>query len=486
MPGITLLGLGPGDPRRLTREAWETLVAAEEIHLRTKMHPVVSDLPKGIPLFSFDALYDGGETFEAVYEAIIQEGLELGKRAQGVLYCVPGDPYVAEATSPEIARLARESGIPVRIVNGLSFLEPVFSALDLDPFPRCLMLDAMEVSQLHTAAMPPDVPLLIAQMYSSLLTAEVKMTLNSVYPDKHPVILVHAAGTKKEAVERLPLYKIDRSRKIGMLTSLFVPPLAEGSSFESFQEIVAHLRAPDGCPWDREQTHLSLRPHLMEEAYETLAAFDTQDPLKMQEELGDLLLQIVLNVQIASEAGDFNMADVIKGIHDKILHRHPHVFGALEIADVDDVLKNWEKIKAAERQDTGEVKGSLGGVPLALPALTQAQEFQDRAARVGFDWPEISGVLDKIAEEINELKSAASQTEFEAELGDLFFALVNYARWKKMDAESCMRAANLRFRERFMHIEQVARIEGKNLSDMSLEEMERHWQEAKRIENGLN
>jgi tetrapyrrole methylase family protein/MazG family protein len=373
----------------------------------------------------------------------------------------------------------------VRIVNGLSFLEPVFSALDLDPFPRCLLLDAMEVSQLHTAAVPPDVPLLIAQMYSSLVAAEVKMTLNSIYPDHHPVILVHAAGTKKEAVERVPLYEIDRSRKTGLLTSLFVPPLAEGSSFESFQEMVAHLRAPDGCPWDREQTHLSLRPHLMEEAYETLAAFDAQDPGKMQEELGDLLLQIVLNVQIASEAGDFNMADVVKGIYDKILRRHPHVFGELEIAGVDGVLKNWEKLKAAERQENGEEKGLLGGVPLALPALTQAQEFQDRAARVGFDWPEVSGVLDKIAEEINELKLVETDSEFEAELGDLLFALVNYARWKKLDAESCMRAANLRFRERFMYIEQVARKKGKGLADMTLGEMELHWQAAKRLKKGL-
>ncbi len=212
-------------------------------------------------------------------------------------------------------------------------------------------------------------------------------------------------GRKKE--ERL----LDLGRgDFSASTCLYVPELAEGTGFESFQEIVAHLRAPDGCPWDREQTHNSLRTHLMEEAYETLEAIDSGEPASMREEFGDLLLQIVLNAQIASEAGQFNMSDVVKGIHHKIIHRHPHVFGDLEVKDVNGVLQNWERLKEKERGRKNEDKGLLDGVPLSLPALTQAQEYQDRAARVGFDWPEIQGVLDKIREEIEEVKKAGDES----------------------------------------------------------------------------
>jgi tetrapyrrole methylase family protein/MazG family protein len=480
MPGITLLGLGPGDPAKLTRQAWDVIASAGEIWLRTRQHPAVAGLPPALEIHSFDALYEKGESFEAVYAAIVDEVLELGRREAGVIYAVPGDPFIAEATGPEIAKRARALGLPLTIVNGLSFLEPVCAALGLDPYPRLTLADALELSLAHVPPFPPELPALIAQVCSPLVAAEVKMTLNAVYPDEHPVRLVHAAGTNDEIVEDIPLYAIDRSPHIGLLTALYLPPLGVGTSFEAFQEIVAALRAPDGCPWDREQTHASLRPHLLEEAYETLAALDDGDASKMAEEFGDLLLQIVLNAQIASEAGGFGMADVLKGIYDKIIRRHPHVFGGLKLEGVGGVLKNWEKLKASERAANGEgEKGLLDGVPLALPALTQAQEYQDRAARVGFDWPEIEGVLEKIAEEIEEVKAAANGEELADELGDLFFTLVNLARWKKVDAESALRACNLRFRRRFVHVEQGAQRQGRKLQEMTFDEMESLWQEAK-------
>lgn len=481
MPGITLLGLGPGDPAHLTRQAWEVLTSASEVWLRTRQHPVVAGLPSALELHSFDSLYEEGENFEAVYAAIVEQVLALGRRPSGVIYAVPGHPFVAEATSPEILRRARADGLPVRLVDGVSFLEPVFAALGLDPFPRLALVDALELSLNHVPLFPPDAPALIAQIYSQMVAAEVKMTLTAVYPDEHPVRLVHAAGTPQEQVEDLPLYAMDRSPHLGLLTSLYLPPLGEGTSFEAFQEVVAALRAPDGCPWDREQTHASLRSHLIEEAYEALAAIDSGDPQAMAEEFGDLLLQVVLHAQIASEEGEFGMAEVLKGIRGKIIRRHPHVFGDVHVEGVKGVLQNWEKIKAAERRENGDSqKGLLDGVPLALPALSQALEYQDRAARVGFDWPEIGGVLDKIAEEIEEVRQAADPEALADELGDLFFALVNLARWKKVDAESALRAANLRFKERFAYIEAAVRRQGRKLSDLTLDEMEALWQEAKK------
>ncbi|MEZ0395086.1 MAG: nucleoside triphosphate pyrophosphohydrolase [Anaerolineales bacterium] len=487
MPGITLLGLGPGDPSLLTRQAWEVLNSADEIWLRTRQHPTAGSLPAGVDVNSFDHLYETGDDFNAVYAAIVEKVLELGRRPQGVLYAVPGDPFVAEATVPEIARRARSEGLPLRVVSGLSFLEPVCAALGLDPFPRLILMDAIELSQSHLPPFPPDAPALIAQIYSRLVAAEVKMTLTAVYPDEHPVRLVHAAGTAQERIEAVPLYAIDRSPHIGLLTALYLPPLEAGTSFEAFQEVVAALRAPNGCPWDREQTHASLRPHLLEEAYEALAAIDSGDADKMAEEFGDLLLQIVLHAQIASEEGEFDMAKVLKGIRAKIIRRHPHVFGDVQVEGVEGVLTNWENIKAAERAENGdEEKSLLDGVPLALPALSQALEYQARAARVGFDWPEIGGVLDKIGEEIREVGAAEEPQALADELGDLFFALVNLARWKKVDAESALRAANLRFKQRFAHIERQARKQGRKLSEMTLEEMETLWQAAKKAASDKN
>jgi tetrapyrrole methylase family protein/MazG family protein len=481
MPGITLLGLGPGDPAKLTREAWDLLASADHVWLRTVQHPIVASLPPALIIHSFDDLYENSESFEDVYSAIVEKVLELGKSAQGVIYAVPGDPFVAEATCPEIAQGAQNLGLPLKIINGLSFLEPVFTALRLDPFPHLILMDAIELSQAHIPIFPLDMPVLVAQVYSRLVAAEVKMTLNTIYPDEHPVRLVHAAGTKEEIIEDLLLYEIDRSEHIGLLTVVYVPPLGEGTSFEAFQEIVAHLRAPDGCPWDREQTHKSLRTHLIEEAYEVLAAMDSGNSAEMAEEFGDLLLQIVLNAQIAGEDGEFTMADVLKGIYNKIIRRHPHVFGDVTLDGVQGVLKNWEKLKAVERANSHEPeKGLLDGVPLALPALTQAQEYQDRAARVGFDWKEVNGVLDKIAEEIQEVREVTNQEELIAELGDLFFALVNLARWKKVDAESALRGTNIRFKQRFAYVEMGAKKQGRKLSEMSINEMEGLWQEAKR------
>lgn len=483
MPGITLLGLGPGDPAKLTREAWEVLSSAGEIWLRTRQHPTVDGLPSTATVHSFDELYDQSDDFESVYATIVDKIMELGQRPEGVVYAVPGDPFVAEATCPEIARRCRTLNLPLKIVSGLSFLEPVFAALGLDPYPRMVMMDALELSEAHVPAFPPDMPVLIAQIYSRMVASEVKMTLNAVYPDEHPVRLVHAAGTENELVEELALYEIDRSEHTGLLTVLYVPPLGEGTSFEAFQEIVAHLRAPDGCPWDKEQTHASLRPHLLEESYEALAALDSGDPAKMAEEFGDLLLQIVLNAQIASEDGEFGMADVMKGIYDKIVRRHPHVFGDVQLDGVQGVLKNWEKVKETERKNNGEQeKGLLDGVPLALPALIQAQEYQDRAARVGFDWPGVEGVLDKIAEEIQEVREVTNEKELIAELGDLFFALVNLARWKNVDAESALRETNMKFKKRFRYVEQGAKKQGRKLSEMRLDEMEGLWQESKQYD----
>ncbi len=480
MSAITLLGLGPGDPDLLTRQAWQVLTQADEVYLRTGQHPTVEGFPAGLTVHTFDHLYQQEDTFPQVYTRIVEEVLRLGRRPQGVIYAVPGHPFVAEATAPEIARRARAEGVPLSVIEGISFLEPTFSVLEVDPLPHTAIVDALELVCAHHPPFPPDAPVLIAQLYDRQIAAGVKLTLMALYPDEHPVRLVHGAGTPAVRVEELPLYQIDRNEQIGLLTTLYLPPLGPATSMEAFQELVAHLRAPEGCPWDREQDHQSLRPNLLEEAYEVAEAIDAGDTQAMAEELGDLLLQVVLHAQIASEDNEFTLADVIRGIHTKLVRRHPHVFSDAKLTDPQAVIRNWERLKAAERKANGQSrKGLLDGVSKALPALTQAQTYQQRAARVGFDWPDIQGVLDKVCEEMEEVRNAEDDEARSDEMGDLLFALVNLARWLKVDAESALREANTRFRTRFAYIEQTARQQGRSLDELSLDEMDALWNEAK-------
>jgi len=355
-----------------------------------------------------------------------------------------------------------------------TLVSSAFDALRIPPPARLTLLDAATLASAHVPPFPPDMPVLILGIDSKELALQVRDVLLAMYPREHGVVVV-GEGKKKEERELGELGNWDFSES----TCCYVPALGEGTSFESFAEIVAHLRAPNGCPWDKEQTHESLRKHLLEESYEAISAIDSGDFAHMREEFGDLLLQIVLQAQIAKEEEQFNVSQVIQGIHSKIVRRHPHVFGDLKLEGVDGVLANWEKLKEEERGKKKDGKGLLDGVPVSLPALSQAQEFQDRAARVGFDWNEIDDVLDKVKEEIEEIKRAETDFELASEIGDLFFVLVNLARWKKVDAESVLRGTNAKFKKRFGYVEQGAKQQGRNLSELRLEEMESLWQEAK-------
>jgi tetrapyrrole methylase family protein/MazG family protein len=357
-----------------------------------------------------------------------------------------------------------------------SLVTSTFDTLRFTPPSKLTLLDGHIFTPLHYPPMPPDTDTLILNIDSQELMLQIKKVLLAVYPDEHKIYVVEGQKSKVVQIGELQPSTFDLQP-----VTFFIPSLGEGTSFESFAEITAHLRAPNGCPWDKEQTHQTLRKHLLEESYETISAMDSNSIPEMREEFGDLLLQIVLNAQIASEAKEFNATQVIKHIYDKIIRRHPHVFGDLKLDSVDGVLANWEKLKEKERGGKKEDKGILDGVPISLPALSQAQEYQDRAARVGFDWPEIDGVLDKVREEIEEIKKAESDFELASEIGDLFFVLVNLARWKYVDAESALRNTNMKFKKRFAHVEKKAKEQNKNLSDMTLDEMDKLWNEAKRL-----
>jgi tetrapyrrole methylase family protein/MazG family protein len=480
--GITIIGLGPGNIDLITKQTWDLITQSEKIYLRTAQHPAVAGFPKQVEKISFDEYYQKFDDFEDVYSGIVNKVIELAQEESSIIYAVPGHPYVAESTSPLIVKKAKQLQIPVRVLEAVSFMEPIFSALEIDPFSSITLIDAFDVGNANFPQFPPNRPVIVSQIYSRMIASEVKQTLMEVFPDEHPVILIHAAGTKQQSIERIPLYEMDRSKNIGILTSLYIQPLEQFSSFEEFQEIIAHLRAPDGCPWDKDQDHQTLRPHLLSETYELMAALDDDDPDHIKEELGDLLLQIVLHAQIGAEYGEFTMSEVIAGISEKLIRRHPHVFSQVKVDGVDHVLTNWEKIKETERANNGkkEDNGILSGVPKDYPALAQAQEIQNRAARVGFDWGSVEPVIQKVHEEIDEITHAPDSDSRLGELGDLLFAIVNLIRWYEGDAESILRETNLRFRKRFNFIETKVKKANKSMKDFSLEELDDFWDEAKK------
>ena len=264
-----------------------------------------------------------------------------------------------------------------------------------------------------------------------------------------------------------------------------------GTKFEKLVEIMAKLRGPDGCPWDKQQDFNSLKPMLVEEVYEVLEAVENKDPEGLSEELGDLLLHVVFHAQLGKETGQFDIDTVIGKISDKLVRRHPHVFGSETASTPEEVIKNWEAIKAQEKAEklknrTPEQRSLLEGIPSRLPAIHEAHQISSRAARVGFDWPDVNGIFDKLQEEVRELKEVISSSgseekrdRLEDEIGDMLFVIVNIARYLKIDSESALKRANRKFKSRFQFMEKELAGQGKTLDQTSLDEMEALWQKAK-------
>lgn len=478
---LTIVGLGPGDASLITRQVWHLLSSASEIYLRTSHHPAAAQLPDHLLLHSFDDVYETAESFADVYETIAQTLVRLAATSD-VVYAVPGNPYVGEATVTAANKAAREASIAVTVLPGLSFVEPVLAALEVDLLDGVQVVDALALSGFLFAPLNPDVPALVGQVYSRHAASELKLVLLSVYGEQHEVALIHAAGTADEQVERLPLYEIDRSDHISHLTSLYVPPLPIKADLTALAETVAVLRSPGGCPWDMEQTPQSMRDGFLEEAYEVLAALDAGDEDNLREELGDLLYHIVMQAQMASEAEVFRLSDVVAGIEAKLKRRHPHVWGDWAVSDTAQVLLNWDKLKEQEKAHLEEQPQSiLDGILEQLPALVRSQKIQGRVARQGFDWPDIEGVYDKLAEEVAEMKAAQTSEERVMELGDVLFVVANLARWLDVDAESALREANDRFAVRYKQVERLAAERGLDMRQMDINALETLWQEAKRM-----
>lgn len=496
---LTLIGLGAGDADTLSRGAERALRHhSGSLILRTARHPVVDTIREwGIAFESLDALYESAPDFAALYPQIAQSVLARARQGD-VAFAVPGHPLFAEESVRLILEQSRAENLPTQIITSGSFVEASLAAVGASLGDGCDVRDALTLPVEEGVSREgqrmvgrPDVSrgLLLYQVFDQTSASHAKLALMRDYPDDWQIAVIRQAGVAgSESVDWVPLFRLDRI-PADHLTTVWVPPLPASlrrPDFLSLAGIMARLRAPDGCPWDREQTHASLRKYVIEETYEVVEAIESGDPDWLSEELGDLLLQVVFHAQLASEDGVFTLDDVIGKISDKLVRRHPHVFGEISVADSAEVLRNWEAIKKKEKAgNTIDRRESLlDGVPKHLPALMRAMEISKRVVKVGFEWDSFADVLAKFDEESAELKaelSTGAPTEkIASELGDLLFTVVQIARWQKIDPEDALRQMLQRFTARFQHIEKRAAEQERALTDMTLAEMDALWDEAKK------
>lgn len=492
-PRIAVVGLGPGDASLLTVAASRLLDAAPQVWVRTEKHPTVTALTLGQRVQTFDDLYNTLDSVDQVYSEIAERLVAAAREAPDteVVYAVPGSASTGERSVAHLRDRCSRDGVELRLVPGISSLEAAQLELGVDAFDTGLqVVDAPELAHLLdqrpsvvSQFLNPHLPLLISGMWSQSLASAVKLFLLSSYPADWSVSLVQASlGRPRQEV---PLEDLDRGVAIDHLTTAYVAPLAldfPSRHFYGLTHIIARLRGPGGCPWDREQTHGSIKRHLLEEAYEAMEALDTGDAAELEEELGDVLLQVSLHSEIGYSDSDFDIGDVIGTLNTKLVRRHPHVFGEAQADSAAQVLANWQEIKKNEREARGEAEHSaLDGVPAALPALARAQSVSQRAAKTGFDWSSAEEVWLKVDEELREVSSATGPDERLEELGDLLFVLVNWARFHHIEAEEALRLATVKFERRFRALERMARDRHADLRKLSAQELDLLWNEAKAI-----
>jgi tetrapyrrole methylase family protein/MazG family protein len=493
-PTVLVVGIGPAGPELVTEAARRAIASVPEDRrfLRTSRHPAAE--AGAVPgARSCDDLYEAEATFPAVYAAIVERLVAAAHQAIDgrVLYAVPGSPRVGEAT---VDLLAADPRVEVETVAGLSFLDLAWDRLGVDPLGAGVRL--VDAASFSVDAAGERGPLLVAQAWNRGLLSDIKLAVPDGGPEVGPapkVVVLHHLGLPDERVEELAWADLDRRFEPDHLTSLWIPELASpvGSELLDLEALVRRLR--QDCPWDRQQTHASLTRHLLEESYEVVEAIEALGPepgadayAHLEEELGDLLFQVYFHATLATEEGQFDLAAVARGIHDKLVARHPHVFGDVTVADAGQVLSNWERNKQQEKGRQSVMDGVTG----SLPALHHADKVQRRAAAVGFDWDSVEGPLAKVTEELGEVRAEldaapgagpgqVAGAALTAEVGDLLFAAVNVARHAGVDPEAALRASSATFARRFRQVELLARDRGLDLASASLPQLDALWDEVK-------
>lgn len=470
MSQIIVIGCG-FRREQLTLEAVEALRSVQRILLHTERCGLKDYLTeKGIPFETLDALYDTAEDFDEHARLAAQAVLDAAAKGT-VAYAV------FDVRDVSVQALLK-TGADVRLIAGPPLEEGLWACAEG-------ATDSWAASEWEMWTLHADRNALIREVDSRELAAEVKLKLMDCYPEESPIYVRSGAGT----IERTSLVELDRLPAYDHRLSVLVPAQRELTKlerygFDELTRVIHILRSPGGCPWDRKQTHATLRTNLVEEAYEAVDAIDREDMDALYDELGDVLLQIVLHAEIAREHGEFTIADVTSAITHKMIFRHQHVFGTARADTADEVLDLWQKVKKAERHQETQAE-VLRAVTRSLPALMRAEKVQKRAADVGFDWESAKAAFYKIGEEAEELSRAvAGGSGVEEEAGDLLFAVVNVLRLLKLDPEIALNRATDKFTARFAEMERLILADGKKLADMTLAEMDAYWDRVKLSENG--
>lgn len=472
---IEVIGLGAGELDQLPLGVYRNLTTTKKpIYVRTLDHPVINSLlDEGVNLKSFDYLYEEQTDFESIYKKIVSTLLDLAQ-TNAIIYAVPGHPMLAEKT---VQLLLEQTNVKVTVSGGQSYLDDLFTALKIDPIDGFQFVDA---TSFHREDISYRQHIIFCQVYDSFIASNLKLTLLEDLPHDYEVTVVDAVGTKKEKIKHIPLEQLDREINVSNLTSVYVPPAPDHllhHQFIALRNVIRTLRGPNGCPWDRKQTHESLRKYAIEEVYELIDAIDREDDEAIIEELGDVLLQVMLHSQIGEDHGYFSVEDVIHSTVTKMIHRHPHVFSK------DGPQKSWDQLKREERGN--EVEFLLDSIVTCGPSLHVAEKLQQKAAKVGFDWNDVKDVWEKLNEEIDEFLDAVdlnNERDMEEEFGDILFVLANIARFYNITPELALRKANEKFRHRFTQVEQLVKERNLSWDNLTLQELDKLWDEVKRKE----
>lgn len=481
---LTVVGLGPGSSEAITVAALEAMRApGTRVVARTRLHPALDPLLGAAGYESLDHLYQQAADMAGLSVDIADHLQRLSENGQ-VVYAVPGDG----ATGDLSIALLRERGVPFQTFVGPSAASATLAAAGVTAVDGLQVVDAASLGGkgVDLGVEPnPRWPLVVTGVFNRDIASEVKLALAHVYPTEWSATVAHHPGLDDASSTVLPLDELDRGRiSLDYLTNLYVPPVPTDvptGSPHGLRAVVSRLRAPKvGCPWDLEQTHQSLIPFVIEETYEVVDAIQEGTSADLMEELGDLLLQVSLHAELADQDGDFDWNDVVRGISEKLIRRHPHVFGDVQVGGAGDVVRNWDQLKAAEKAGTPPPKSALAGISRSLPALKRASELARKASKAGFDWPERAGTVAKVREELAELLAAGSLAERREELGDLLSILAKLAWQDGVDPEEALRAANARFERRFREVEAIAAERGwESLTGRTTAELLDAWEEAK-------
>jgi tetrapyrrole methylase family protein/MazG family protein len=474
-PRVVVVGLGPAGADLLLPAARAALERVPIRLVRTARHPGVADLAaEGVTLEPLDLLYDTADDLDTVYAAIADRVVETARERGEIVYAVPGSPTIAERS----VELVRAAGIDVELIPGISFVDLAWWRLDIDPMHGARVVDARAFA---VDAAGSSGPMLIAQCDSLLVCSEVKLALLESLPPDHEVTVLQRLGLPDERVFTVALADVDRDVEPDHLTSLFVDTgdAAVGPELARLLALTERLRGPGGCPWDAKQTHHSLRRHVLEEAYEVVEAIEQLPadapggdvPLgaydALEDELGDLLFQVMIQSVLASEAGAFTVADVARAVHTKLVRRHPHVFGDVQVDDASEVVTNWEQIKKSEQDD----ESLVAGVGAGLPALIAAQKLFRKGASVGLT-PDVD--LDRALRALAD----ADAEGLEAALGTALAVAVALGREHDVDAESALASWARRYKDRFRRMEQLASDAGVDLAAADAQGVRDLWERA--------